>query len=162
MENSSDRRKRTRVPVQSRIRHTLYQSLGTPVFEENSSVDLSSNGISFETSREYQKGTLVLLDVFLSAEPLKLLVCVARSEPIGGQNLYRVGAELVAIDPLQKKKMAEHLGRLVDGFLKVRGKQKIRTKKKSRKKAPQKKPSKKVHQTTLSKKKKVSTRRKGS
>jgi hypothetical protein len=57
---SSDRRRRLRVPVQSRIKHSFYQVLGTPVFEENSSVDLSSNGISFETAREYQKGALIL------------------------------------------------------------------------------------------------------
>jgi hypothetical protein len=152
-----------RVPVQSRIRHSLYQAVGTPVFEENSSVDLSSGGISFETSREYQKGTLVLLDVHLTGEPLKLLVCVARIDSIrgaanesGGEPaLFRVGAELIAIDPLQKKMMARQLGRLVDDFLKAKSAKKVRSKKKPQKKVPLKKPVKKAHRTTLSKKKPV-------
>jgi hypothetical protein len=142
-----------RVPLQSRIRHSLYQAVGAPVFEENSSVDLSSSGISFETSREYPTGTLVLLDVHLTGEPLKLLVCVARIEPIEGTGQFRVGAELIAIDPLQKKKMAQQLGRLMDDFLKSKSEKKLRSKKNPKKKAPSKRPVKTNRQTTLSKKK---------
>lgn len=125
-------------------------------------MDLSSGGISFETSREYQKGTLVLLDVHLTGEPLKLLVCVARIDLIrgedhesgGGPALFRVGAELIAIDPLQKKMMARQLGRLVDDFLKAKSSKKVRSKKKPQKKAPRKKAVEKSHRTTLSRKKK--------
>ncbi len=95
----------------------------------------------------------MLLDVHLTGEPLKLLVCVARIEPIEGAGQFRVGAELIAIDPLQKKKMAQQLGRLMDEFLRTNPEKKLRSKKKPRKKAPAKKSVKKTRQTTLSKKK---------
>ena len=49
MANAAERRKRIRVPIEQKIRHSKYQVLGTPVFEENSAIDLSTNGISFVT-----------------------------------------------------------------------------------------------------------------
>ncbi len=143
---SSDRRRRLRVPVQSRIKHSFYQVLGTPVFEENSSVDLSSNGISFETAREYQKGALILLEAQIAEEALKLLVCVAWVKHLPN-GLFQVGAELVAVDPVHKRKMLSHLNKLIQSFsMKVRGKKKSVSKKKigAKKKAGEKKAVKKA------------------
>jgi Tfp pilus assembly protein PilZ len=116
MTSEDDRRKRIRVPVQSKIRHSQYQVLGTPVFQENSSIDLSSGGISFETAREYQIGNLVLLEVEVNEEQLKLLVCVAWVKPSSNPELFEVGAELIAVDPVHKRKMQKHLNRILDNF----------------------------------------------
>ena len=138
--NSDDRRKRVRVPVESKIKHSLYQAAGTPVHEENSAVDLSSSGVSFETRREYQKGALVLLEVRLAEEPLKLLVCVAWVKPSRG-GLFQVGAELIAIDPVHKQKMLGHLDSIIRS---VRKKKSSSKKKAAKKKAAKKKSKKKI------------------
>ena len=148
MSSSADRRRRIRVPVQQAIRHSKYQVLGTPVFEENSAIDLSSNGISFETEQEYKKGTLVLLEVNIENQLLKLLVCVAwikkSKETL---NKFAVGAELIAIDPEHKKQMQGHLSSLIQKFsakIKTNTKSKKKTKKNTKKKTAQKKTSKKM------------------
>ena len=139
---SSDRRKRLRVPIQSRIKHSLYQVLGTPVFEENSSVDLSSNGISFETEREYQSGTLILLEVFMKDELLKLLVCVAWVKPLEG-GVFQVGAELIAVDPVHKRKMQNHLNQLIQSLNSLKRRVKKKPKPTMQKRAAKKKAAKK-------------------
>ena len=95
----SERRRRNRVALNKLIKHSKYQVLGTPVFEENSAVDLSSGGISFQTAQEYRIGTLVLLEFEVAGEALKILVCVAwiknsKEDP----KKHLVGAELIAID----------------------------------------------------------------
>ena len=108
-----------------------------PVEEENSAVDLSSSGVSFETRREYPKGALVLLDVLLPESPLKLLVCIAWVKG-AGDGLFQVGAEVVAIDPHEKRKM---LG-AIDTILK-KAKKAEKTKKASRRPAKKQKKSKK-------------------
>ena len=139
---SDDRRKRIRVPVESRIKHSLYQAAGTPVLEENSAVDLSSTGVSFETRREYQKGALVLLEVRFAEEPLKLLVCVAwvKASKLG---MFQVGAELIAIDPLHKQKMLEHLDSILRSLKKKKSAKKAKVTKKKKKKSLSKKTLKK-------------------
>lgn len=110
----NDRRRRNRVALNKVIRHSKYQVLGTPVFEENSAVDLSSGGISFQTAQEYKIGTLVLLEFEVAGEQLKILVCVAwtkksKEDP----SRHVVGAELIAIDPEHKKAMQSHLSKLM-------------------------------------------------
>ncbi|MBS1958838.1 MAG: PilZ domain-containing protein [Bdellovibrionales bacterium] len=110
----NDRRRRTRIPVSKVIKHSKYQVLGTPVFEENSAVDLSSGGISFQTAQEYKLGTLVLLEFEIGGEALKILVCVAwikKSKEDLSKHI--VGAELIAIDPEHKKAMQTHLAKLM-------------------------------------------------
>ena len=114
MTSASERRSRIRVPVQSKIRHSQYQVLGTPVFQENSSIDISTSGIAFQTEREYKRGHLVLLEVQVDEENLKLLVCVAWVKTMKGSPLYEVGAELIAVDPVDKRKMQTHLNRLIN------------------------------------------------
>ena len=137
--SASDRRRKVRVPISKPIRHSTYQVLGTPVFQESSAVDLSSSGISFEASREYQKGSLVLLEVEMIKEPVKLLVCVAwaRKLPDGR---FTLGAELVAIDPEQRKQLQSHLGKMIKAVSRKKRAKKSAAK---RKKAVQKKPAKK-------------------
>ena len=160
MTSSSDRRRRIRVPVQQAIRHSLYQVLGTPVFQENSAVDLSSSGICFETAQEYKKGTLVLLEVEIDKQMLKLLVCVAwiKKSPESPEK-FQVGAELIAIDPEHKKQMQGHLSSLIQKFSakKKTAKKKVakkKTVKKSAKKSPAKKPTKKAVKKKAKKKRK--------
>jgi Tfp pilus assembly protein PilZ len=144
MPTADERRKRIRVPVQSKIRHSQYQVLGTPVFQENSSIDLSSGGISFETEREYQKGNLVLLEVEVNGDELKLLVCVAWVKKATAKG-FEVGAELIAIDPVHKRRMQKHLNSMLDIFDKSNAASKKKSamgkkaKKKSKKKASSKK-----------------------
>ncbi len=138
----ADRRKKERVPNQSRIKHSLYQVLGTPVFEENSTVDLSATGISFETEREYQVGALVLLEVMMGEDALKLLVCVAWVKKDGTGNQNVVGAELIAVDPVHKRKMLSHLNQLIQS-LKPKTKKKTAKKSLSKKKVTKKKVLKK-------------------
>lgn len=111
MGKAEDRRRRIRVPLTQTIRHSKYQVLGTPVFEENSLIDLSSGGISFETAQEYSLGTLVLLEISIGDELVKLLVSVAWIKPHEGR--YMIGAELVAIDPEHKKSMQTHLNKVI-------------------------------------------------
>ena len=113
MTKASERRQRVRIPVESQIRHSQYQVLGTPIFEENSAIDLSASGVAFRTKREYKKGNLVLLEVQVESEPLKLLVCVAWTKPKSKDGTYEVGAELIAVDPVHKRKMQTHLTRLI-------------------------------------------------
>jgi len=151
MTSSADRRRRIRVPVQQAIRHSKYQVLGTPVFEENSAIDLSSNGISFETAQEYKKGTLVLLEVELDQQMLKLLVCVAwLKKSKETPHKFQVGAELIAIDPEHKKQMQGHLSSLIQKFS---AKTKVSKKKTSKKKAAKKKTAKKIAKKKTAKKK---------
>jgi hypothetical protein len=135
--SSSDRRKKARVPVKAGIRHSIYQSAGTPVSETNSSVDLSGSGISFETSREYRKGDLVLLEIRMGSDDLRLLVCVARV--LKTKSLFLVGAELIEVEPGQKQKMLEHLDHLVRNRV-VKKKAKVQSRK-GKKATPQKKRS---------------------
>ena len=166
MTSPSDRRKRIRVPVQQKIKHSKYQVLGTPVFEENSALDLSSNGISFETAQEYKKGTLVLLEVEIDQQLLKLLVCVAWiKKSKESPDKFALGAELIAIDPEHKKQMQGHLASLISKFS---AQNKTEKKKKPSKKKTSKKPiakkkvtakktlKKKVENKSVSKKKKSS------
>jgi Tfp pilus assembly protein PilZ len=128
------------------IRHSKYQVLGTPVFKENSAVDLSSGGVSFETAQEYAVGTLVLLEFEVNEETLKVLVCVAwikKSEA----GKFLVGCELIAIDPEHRKAMQGHLQKLLKSAPKKskktkKAKKKLAAKKK-KKPAPKKKKSKK-------------------
>ena len=166
MTSLSDRRKRIRVPVQQKIKHSRYQVLGTPVFEENSAIDLSSNGISFETAQEYKKGALVLLEVEIDQQLLKLLVCVAwlkkSKETV---DKFHVGAELIAIDPEHKKQMQGHLSSLIQKFsaqnkVEKKAKKKITKKKAAKKKAAKKKVVKKKIPAT--KKKSVAKKKKSS
>jgi hypothetical protein len=154
MTNSADRRKRIRVPVQQKIKHSRYQVLGTPVFEENSALDLSSNGISFETAQEYKKGTLILLEVEIEKQLLKLLVCIAWIKKSKlSPDKYDVGAELIAIDPEHKKQMQGHLASLIQKFsAQNKTKKKTVKKKKTKKKVAKKKTAKK--KKLVSKKKK--------
>ena len=141
MTSSIDRRKRIRVPVQQKIKHSRYQVLGTPVFEENSAIDLSSNGISFETAQEYKKGALVLLEVEMEQQLLKLLVCVAWIKKSKDTvDKFDVGAELIAIDPEHKKQMQGHLASLIQKFSKTT-KKKVVKKKTAKKKTVKKKKS---------------------
>jgi hypothetical protein len=128
---AADRRKRIRVPVKSKIRHSQYQVLGTPVFQENTTLDLSSGGISFETTREYQKGNLVLLEVEMNGESLKLLVCVAWVKKSAREGAVKVGAELIAIDPVHKRKMQAQLNRLIKEVQKNKKVSKKKSKKKN-------------------------------
>ena len=119
-------------------------------------MDLSSNGISFETEREYQKGALILLEVYLPEEALKLLVCVAWVKRLEG-DLFQVGAELVAVDPVHKRKMQSHLKKMIQTFATKRVSAKKRRPKKpalKKKKSSKKKISKKKVA-----KKKVTTKR---
>jgi hypothetical protein len=141
MSKAEDRRKRIRVPLAQTIRHSKYQVLGTPVFEENSSIDLSSGGISFETAQDYRTGTLVLLEVTIDDELVKLLVCVAWVKPHEGRNM--IGAELIAIDPEHKKAMQTHLTRLIRDVSSANRKKKPAKKKAAKKKAAKKKAAKK-------------------
>ena len=148
MGKSEERRRRIRVPVEQKIRHSRYQVLGTPVFEENSALDLSSNGISFVTAQEYRRGDLIILEVQIDGELLKLLVCIAWvKKEKSGSDKYHVGAELIAIDPEHKKQIQGHLSRLIQKY--STAKKKV-SKKKTSKKAT-KKPLKK--KKTLKKKK---------
>lgn len=156
MTSSSDRRRRIRVPVQQAIRHSKYQVLGTPVFEENSAIDLSSNGISFETAQEYKKGVLVLLEVVIEQQLLKLLVCVAwiKKSPESPEK-FQVGAELIAIDPEHKKQMQGHISSLIQRFTaskKPKKKVKKKTAKKSKKKVVKKKATRKKKASNKKKK----------
>ena len=151
-----DRRRKIRVPITKTIRHSTYQVLGTPVFQESSAIDLSSTGISFEATREYPKGSLVLLEVEMIAEPVKLLVCVAWTrKQVDGR--FLVGAELVAIDPEQRKQLQSHLGKMIKEVehknVKKLGSQKKTAKKKiAKKKTSKKKPLKKAKKKTSRKK----------
>jgi len=155
MTSAADRRKRIRIPVQSKIRHSQYQVLGTPVFQENSSIDLSSGGISFETTREYQIGNLVLLEVEVNEEQLKLLVCVAWIKPTADSEVSQVGAELIAVDPVHKRKMQKHLNAMISSIEKAKKKAgKTKPAKKSKKKTAKKIAKKKVPQKASTKKKK--------
>ena len=167
MNNEAERRKKIRVPLSKTIKHSKYQVLGTPVFQENSSIDLSSGGIAFETVQEYAHGTLVLLEVEIDEEPLKLLVCVARVSELerDGEKRFEIGAELIAIDPEHKKKLQLHLGKLIRGIKiknQTKAKKKPAAKKTSRKAAVKKKYTKnkkvvkkKVQKKTVLKKKVV-------
>jgi Tfp pilus assembly protein PilZ len=112
--SKNERRRRNRIAMTQKIKHSKYQVLGTPVFEENSAVDISSGGVSFVTGQEYQVGTLVLLELDLSEEPLKILVCVAwiKKAPEDARK-FLVGAELIAIDPEHKRAMQNHLAKLI-------------------------------------------------
>ena len=129
--------------IVKRIKHSKYQVLGTPVFEENSAVDLSSGGISFQTAQEYKIGTLVLLEFEVGGENLKILVCVAwikksKEDP----SKFLVGAELIAIDPEHKKAMQSHLAKLMrDGAPAKKSAKKVVKKKKKATKRPAKKKS---------------------
>ncbi len=163
--SKNERRRRTRVPVQKRIKHSKYQVLGTPVFQENSSLDFSSSGVSFETIQEYQKGTLVLLEVEIDHQMIKLLVCVAwvkNAPKVAGiaaseQKRYQVGAELIAIDPEHKKLLQNHVGKLIRAHEQpIRDLKKKTTKKKAAKKKLVKKKmtKKKVSKKKTAKKKK--------
>ena len=151
MADSDERRKRIRVPVTQMVRHSLYQVLGTPVFQENSSIDISSGGIAFETVQEYPLGTLVLLEVTIEQQLLKLLICVAwvkkNPENIGK---FQIGGELIAIDPEHKKTMQAHLMKMIKK-IQVRKKPKKKAAKKvvkkskfAKNKSAQKKPAKKT------------------
>jgi hypothetical protein len=163
MATSTERRRRTRVPVEQKIRHSRYQVLGTPVFEENSALDLSSNGISFVTAQEYRKGDLVLLEVEIDAEILKLLVCIAWVKKIKGKtDKFNVGAELIAIDPEHKKQMQSHLAKLIQKYA-VKPKKRSAKKKTAKKKASKKKiakTKKKSVEKTTQKKKSVTKKKK--
>lgn len=157
MATSTERRRRTRVPVEQKIRHSRYQVLGTPVFEENSALDLSSNGISFVTAQEYRKGDLILLEVEIDAEVLKLLVCIAWVKKVKGHaDKFNVGAELIAIDPEHKKQMQSHLAKLIQKYS-VKPKKKSAKKKVAKKKPTKKKSSKKP---VVAKKKSVAKKKK--
>ena len=169
MTSSSDRRRRIRVPVQQAIRHSKYQVLGTPVFQENSAIDLSSNGISFETAQEYKKGVLVLLEVVIEGQLLKLLVCVAwiKMSPDSPEK-FQVGAELIAIDPEHKKQMQGHLSSLIQKFsakskVAKKSAKKSAVKKLAKKKpAAKKKTAKKSVKKSAAKKKSVAKKKKRS
>jgi hypothetical protein len=144
MAKSIEKRRRVRVPLRSKVRHSEYQVLGTPVFEENSTLDLSTGGISFETKREYRVGNLVILDVEIRGERLKLLVCVARIEKVK-PGTFRVGAEVIALDPAHKERMKAHLDALISENAALNRKP---TKKKAiRKKTAKKKTAKKKTQS---------------
>jgi hypothetical protein len=163
MGKAEDRRRRIRVPVEQKIRHSRYQVLGTPVYEENSALDLSSNGISFATAKEYRRGDLIILEVVLDGEPLKLLVCIAwvkKEKDIADK--YQVGAELIAIDPEHKKQMQGHLSKLIQKFSEKKPKlgKKISSKKAKAKKKTKKKISKKPAKKTPKKPAKKSTQKK--
>ncbi len=166
MANAAERRKRIRVPIEQKIRHSKYQVLGTPVFEENSAIDLSTNGISFVTAQEYRKGDLILLQVEIDSELLKLLVCIAwikKDKKEVGK--FQVGAELIAIDPEHKKQMQGHLSSLIQKYSaknkkKTAKKKKKPAKKKLVKKKPVKKTAKKqTKKKSVSKKKKSGTKK---
>ncbi len=153
MAETDDRRKRVRVPVKSTIRHSQYQVLGTPVFQENSAIDLSSGGISFETAREYQIGNLVLLEVQFNEELLKILVCVAWVKKVKA-GTYQVGAELIAVDPVDKRKMQKHLNQMINALQAVKKTRRLTSKKKAvKKKTVKKKVAKKAAKKRVAKKK---------
>lgn len=155
MTQPQNRRKRVRVPTKSNIRHSEYQSVGTPVFQENSSMDISSNGISFETKRDYKKGNLVFLEADMGGEQLKLLVCVAWVKK-GENGLSQVGAELIAVNPTDKKKMQSILDQMIVEIRERKKKPAKKTaakKKTAKKKVSKKAPAKKAKKKTVRKKK---------
>jgi Tfp pilus assembly protein PilZ len=146
MSKKEEKRSRVRVPLKSRVRHSEYQVLGTPVFLENAAIDLSSGGISFEASREYRVGNLVILEFELNGERLKLLVCVAWVKKVG-KGRFQVGAEVMAMDPGEKERLRTHLGGMIETLGKTKKKSVRKTqtrKKKAQKKKIQKKKKKKA------------------
>ena len=158
--SQDDRRRKIRIPLSKTIRHSTYQVLGTPVFQESSAIDLSSTGISFEASREYAKGSLVLLEVEMVQEPVKLRVCVAWTKK-SNDGRFLVGAELVAIDPEQRKQLQTQLGKMIkDVASKKLGKKKAAKKKTSKKKTAVKKVSTKKTTKKKAVSKKKPTRKK--
>lgn len=113
----------------------------------NSSIDFSSRGLSFESPREYIKGQLALLELPLegydSGKKIKILVSIAwcRKSKEGG---YRVGAEIVAIDPTEKCILQERLSLIREEMDEVKKEIALRSKKKAaKKKTAKKKASKK-------------------
>jgi Tfp pilus assembly protein PilZ len=150
MPKKDEKRSRVRVPLKSRVRHSEYQVLGTPVFLENAAIDLSSGGISFEASREYRVGSLVILEFELNGEKLKLLVCVAWVKKVA-KDRFQVGAEVMAMDPGEKERLRSHLGGMIESLGKASRsgtrKKKSVKKKTSKKKTAKKKPSVRKKQT---------------
>jgi hypothetical protein len=142
MPKKPEKRSRVRVPLKSKVRHSEYQVLGTPVFLENAAIDLSSGGIAFEASREYRVGNLVILEFELNGERMKLLVCVARVQKLS-KDRYQVGAEVMAMDPGEKERLRTHLGKMIEGLSKPARKKSVR-KKKAKKKQIRKVHSRKM------------------
>lgn len=110
---ASERRGRIRVPLSKPVKHSTYHVLGSPIYQESSAIDLSSSGISFQSTRDYAVGALVILEVEMVKEAVKLLVCVTRCRHDGDLDRFLIGAELVAVDPQERKQMQAHLARLV-------------------------------------------------
>ena len=140
MAKKNERRQKLRVPVQNNIRHTEYQVLGTPVFQENATLDLSSGGVSFEARREYSLGDLVLLEFKVEKEVLKLLVCVAWVKPTQDPEVFQIGGELVAMSPVDKRKMNQHLSKMLVKIEKTKAQKAKAQKAKAKKKTTLKKP----------------------
>jgi len=147
MSNPANRRTRKRIEIKSKLRHSTYQTLGIPVFQENTTLDLSSKGVSFETEREYSKGNLVLLEIEAEKKSLKILVCVAWTKNLENDR-RRVGAELIAIDPIDQLHLQKMLGhsepkkaqkKIKKGAKKVAKKSSKKTTKKKLKKSLKKK-----------------------
>jgi hypothetical protein len=149
--SEADRRRKARIPLTRQIRHSTYQVLGTPVFQESSTLDLSSGGISFETTHEYQKGNLVLLDVDMGNGSVRLLVCVAWVKT--GTDKYQVGAELVAIDPEERKHLQVQLSKMLRMVESHSQNPKIAKAKNAKVKKPTTKPKSKKAKSKIAKKK---------
>ncbi len=118
-------------------------------------MDISSNGISFETKRDYKKGNLVFLEADMGGEQLKLLVCVAWVKK-GENGLSQVGAELIAVNPTDKKKMQSILDQMIVEIRERKKKPAKKTaakKKTAKKKVSKKAPAKKAKKKTVRKKK---------
>jgi len=74
---------------------------------------------------------------------LKLLVCVAWVKHLPN-GLFQVGAELVAVDPVHKRKMLGHLNKLIQGLNSGDAGKGVGRKSKAKKKATKKKTTKKA------------------
>lgn len=139
-----ERRKRKRLKQKYTIRHSSYQVLGTPVFQETTTVDLSLGGLSFLTAHEYKKGALVLLELELEEEVTRLLVCVAWVKKTDG--LYLIGTELIAIDPVHQEILQNTVHKLIRKNAPVAKKTKVSIKKKVQKSKKKTQKSKKKKQ----------------
>lgn len=89
-----------------------YQKRGLPEFGNSITSDISSGGVGFSADKYFTPNTLLMLEINVLSKVLRPIARVVWSNPASRSDRFRLGAEFVEFDVLEKK----HL----DDFIKLK------------------------------------------
>jgi c-di-GMP-binding flagellar brake protein YcgR len=102
----AEKRAFTRVKLNTPIR---YQIRGSKEFNNTLSQDISLNGLGFVNASFIPPKSLMMLEIKVASRIIKPIAKVASSYSPCHSERYRIGAEFVEVDPIDKQYLDDYI-----------------------------------------------------